>query len=228
MSKRMLKYITQIVRMESMVSKNSLRSIYPIIVPTVLYTGFRKWNAETNFASNQLQIDSYEEYRMNLKYNLVAIQNYSYEELLEKRSLVASGMIIEKCKTTKELEEQIYKIIEIMTNEEEKEKLEEIVINVVAPNVGEKKAIEMIEEINKKKEVEQMSPVQKMFLELKQKAITEGRAEGRAEGRTETVTKAVKNMLKYGEKEEKIIRYTGITKQEMEEIKKHIKDEQIA
>ena len=73
-----------------------------------------------------------------------------------------------------------------------------------------------------------MSPVQKMFLELKQKAITEGRAEGRAEGRTETVTKAVKNMLKYGEKEEKIIRYTGITKQEMEEIKKNIKDEQIA
>ena len=47
----------------------------------------------------------------------------------------------------------------------------------------------------------------------------EGRAEGRAEGRDERSLEIAREMLRDGESVEKIIRYTGLARQQIEELK---------
>ena len=247
MAGRRFSYVNEIMREEVNNIPLKKDKVYPIVIPIVIYTGFRKWNAELDFANRQYQSEIYREYLIHLQYNLIDIKNYSYEELLDKKSLIASAMILEKCKIAEELEEQTYKIIDIFNETDEKEKLKEIIINFVAPSIGKEKARQMIEKINGKEE-KGMSPLTKMLGEMQEKAIREGREEGmkqgmeqgmkqgmekgertgKLQGKIEAMISAAKKMLKGGEEDEKIIQYTGISRQKIEELKKEIQKEQIA
>ena len=57
------------------------------------------------------------------------------------------------------------------------------------------------------------------IIEGRNKGIIEGRAEGRNEG----ILQIIKEMLKNGMKEKEIIKYTKISKEEIEKIKKNSK-----
>lgn len=219
MAGRIFSYVNEIMREEVNNIPLKKNKVYPIVIPIVIYTGFRKWNAELDFANRQYQSEIYREYLIHLQYNLIDIKNYSYEELLDKKSLIASAMILEKCKIAEELEEQTYKIIDIFNETDEKEKLKEIIINFVKPIVGIKEASKMIEKINEKEE-EGMSPLTKMLVDMK--------CDATKEGKLEAMISAAKKMLKGGEEDEKIIQYTGISRQKIEELKKEIQKEQIA
>ena len=61
------------------------------------------------------------------------------------------------------------------------------------------------------------------IIEERNRGIIEGRAEGRLEGRTEGILQIIKEMLKNGMKEKEIIKYTKISKDEIEKIKKNSK-----
>ncbi len=223
MAGRIFSYVNEIMREEVNNIPLKKDKVYPIVIPIVIYTGFRKWNAELDFANRQYQSEIYKEYLIHLQYNLIDIKNYSYEELLDKKSLIASAMILEKCKITEELEEQTYKIIDIFNETDEKEKLKEIIINFVAPSIGKEKARQMIEKINGKEE-KGMSPLTKMLVDMK----CDASKEGETKGKIEAMISAAKKMLKGGEEDEKIIQYTGISRQKIEELKKEIQKEQIA
>lgn len=201
---RMWEYIGEIVRKERM-SYYIPNGDYPIIVPFVIYTGYQKWNAKTNFAQRQYQAKEYRKYQNNLSYNLISVQDYTFEELLDTKSLFGSIMIIEKCQNKEELVTYIEKIIETTENSEDRKAMAEIIDNIIALRVEEKIASEMLEKI-KEKEAISMSPLTKMLLDLEMKGIIRG----------------VKNMLQLGEKDEKIEKYMGITREELENIKQII------
>ena len=55
-----------------------------------------------------------------------------------------------------------------------------------------------------------MSPLTKMLLDLEYK------------GKIEGIKETVKNMLQFNEPEEKIIKYTGISKKELKNIKENL------
>lgn len=76
---RMWEYIGKIVRKERM-SYYIPNGDYPIIVPFVIYTGYQKWNAKTNFAQRQYQAKEYRKYQNNLSYNLISVQDYTFEK----------------------------------------------------------------------------------------------------------------------------------------------------
>ena len=63
-----------------------------------------------------------------------------------------------------------------------------------------------------------MSPLTKMLLDLEYK----GKIEGKREGKLEVIKETVKNMLQFNEPEEKIIKYTGISKKELKNIKENL------
>ena len=152
-------------------------------------------------------------------------------------------MLIEKCNTTLKLEEQMNKIITIITNEDDKEKLEEILVNIIEPIIGKNKVKQLLKKLYNRKEESDMSPLQKMLFEMKMKAlnegklqginegklqgINEGRMQGINEGKTEGINISKRNMviamLEANESEEKIIKYAEIDKKELEKIKKSIK-----
>lgn len=209
---RIWEYVGEIMRKESIVQKTYLRKdkVYPVVVPIIIYTGFQKWKAQTNFAQSQYQSRNYKDYEINLEYNLIAVQDYTLEELLEKRTLFGSIMIIEKCREAEELNRQINKIVEVIDDSKDLEALAEIISNIIVFRIGQEKAKEILKKIRRKGELG-MSPVTRMLLDLEYKNWKKGKKEG--------ITKTIKNMLQNGEPDEKIIKYTEISKEELKRIK---------
>lgn len=217
---RIWEYVGEIMRKESIEQKTYLRKdkVYPVVVPIIIYTGVQKWNLPTSLAQNQYQSNPYKKYQINLEYNLINVQDYSFEELLEKNSLLASIMIIEKCKTKEEINLEMNKMIERIKEPKDKEALAEIVTNIIAPIVGEEETKKMLEKIDRREE-NTMSPFVKMTLDLEYKAWKKGVREGEVKARKSGIRNMVKNMLRFGESEEKIMKYTGISKKELEDMK---------
>lgn len=56
-----------------------------------------------------------------------------------------------------------------------------------------------------------------------ERLIKKGKVEGKIEGEIEILKRAVKNMLQFGEDEEKIMKYIGINQKELESIKGMLK-----
>lgn len=152
---RIWEYVGQIMRKESIVQKTYLRKdkVYPVVVPIIIYTGFQKWKAQTNFSQSQYQSRNYKDYEINLEYNLIAVQDYTLEELLEKRTLFGSIMIIEKCREAEELNRQINKIVEVIDDSKDLEALAEIISNIIVFRIGQEKAKEILEKIRRKGEL---------------------------------------------------------------------------
>lgn len=189
---------------------------YPIVVPIVVYTGFRKWNAKMTLAEKLYHYKSYKEYEINFKYNLITIHNYSFEELLEKETLFSFIMIMEKCETEKDLIFYTDKMIEKIKNKEEKEQMMEIIINIIASKIGKEQASKMIKKL-KEKEEKSMSPLTKLLLELEEKAISKGKIEGALQ----EILKVAKNMLDRNMEIEEIQEITGLSKEEIKNLAKN-------
>ncbi len=216
MLERMCEYITQIML------KGTIEERYPIVVPVVIYTGFQKWNAKTSLGQKQYNSKIYNGYKIGLAYNLIAIQNYDFDTLLEKRSLFTSIVIIEKCKTEEEVEKQVNKVIENI-KEEDKKEFTQIIKYIVAPLIGQEKAKIILEKI-KEKEAIGMSPLTKMILDLKIEAREEGRTEGGKEGqrkgRIEAMLEIAQKMLERNMNIKDIQEITGIGKKQLENMQK--------
>ena len=71
-----------------------------------------------------------------------------------------------------------------------------------------------------------MSPVTKMLFDLEyknwKKGMKQGIKEGIKEGIKDGRMKTIKNMLQNGESEEKIMKYTQISKEELRQIKRKL------
>ena len=88
----------------------------PLVIPIVLYTGKKKWNAKRYLEESQETLDSVEIKAGN--YNLVDINDFTKEELLQEKTLISKMMLLEKSESTEESIEMLEKIIP-NTNKEE-------------------------------------------------------------------------------------------------------------
>lgn len=215
MALRIWEYVGEIIRKEKM-RTNLLKKdvIYPIVIPIVIYTGSQKWTAKTNFAQKQYQSRLYKKYQIDLEYNLISVHDYTFEELLEKRTLLGSILLMEKCKSKRELEMYAKKIIETIEDCEAKKEQVEVIYATLLPYIDKEIANKILQKL-KEREVISMSPLTKMILDLEIK----GEKRGIAQGRLEVIKETVKNMLQLGETEDKIVKYIGISKEELKEIK---------
>lgn len=209
---RMLNYCIEVMRDRI---ENNKTEIYPTIIPIVIYTGERKWKAEKEFERKQkLSEEEYKEYKIKFSYKLVDINKYSEEELLRQQTNLANIMLIEKSKNKEEMVENIRKIIEntkdinkiielrkyiVYVQEKALEEKEEEILKMIEEKVGNDKMSTLIERLKKENE------------------------EIRKEGRLEELITTIKNMLKYGEAEEKIKKYTNATDEQIEQGKKELK-----
>ena len=218
---RTWEYVGEIIRIESIMQKTyfSEESVYPIVIPIVIYTGYQKWNAKRNLGDKQYDLENFEKYKINFEYNLIAIQDYTFEELLDKKNLFGSIMIIEKCKTEEEIKQQMEKIIEIIGKPEDRKILAEIISNVIVTILGKEKTNELLEKLERKEE-SRMSPFTKCLLDLsiknRQEGKQEGKQEGRLQGRKENSISIAKKMLERKMKITEIEEITGLSKEEIE------------
>ena len=229
---RILEY--EVAIMQSAIDLDKIKnkeSKIPLVIPIVLYTGNKKWNAKKYLEENQEKIEGIENGLGN--YNLIDINEMTEKELLEDNSFISKMMLIEKSKNTENIVEILEKIVKI-TKEEDKETLRRIISIILEEKIGITKAKELIEKMegdegNMLAVVDMIRRENQMYIEIGKK---EGKIEGKKEGKKEGVKqgelkekiKIVTNMLKEKFNIETIQKITGINKEEIEKIAQNNND----
>ncbi len=222
MSYRILNYslelIRNFIRSEKIQNKNYE---YPQIIPIVIYTGNKKWNANTKFSQIQKKYIEYPQSSMEMEYNLIDINQYSKEELKKSNLFISKAFMIEKCKTEEELLDTLEEIVEEVKDKKEKETLERIIKYILYKMLRKDNVQNLLQKLNKNEGGISMG-LENLLKEIKGKARKEGKIEGKMEGKIEVMLNIAKSMLNYGEEEEKIKKYTGMTESQIRKIKKEL------
>ena len=229
---RILEY--EVAIMQSAIDLDKIKnkeSKIPLVIPIVLYTGNKKWNAKKYLEENQEKIEGIENGLEN--YNLIDINELTEKELLEDNSFISKMILIEKSKNTENIVEILEKIVKI-TKEEDKETLRRIISIILEEKIGITKAKELIEKMegdegNMLAVVDMIRRENQMYIEIGKKegrkegrkeGKIEGKKEGKIEGKLEEKIKIVTNMLKEKFNVEMIQKITGVDKEEIEKIEK--------
>ena len=213
---RILEY--EVAIMQSAIDLDKIKnkeSKIPLVIPIVLYTGNKKWNAKKYLEENQEKIEEIENGLGN--YNLIDINELTEKELLEDNSFISKMMLIEKSKNTENIVEILEKIVKI-TKEEDKDTLRRIISIILEEKIGITKAKELIEKMegdegNMLAVVDMIRRENQMYIEI-----------GKKEGELKEKIKIVTNMLKEKFNIETIQKITGINKEEIEKIAQNNND----
>ena len=213
---RILEY--EVAIMQSAIDLDKIKnkeSKIPLVIPIVLYTGNKKWNAKKYLEENQEKIEGIENGLGN--YNLIDINELTEKELLEDNSFISKMMLIEKSKNTENIVEILEKIVKI-TKEEDKDTLRRIISIILEEKIGITKAKELIEKMegdegNMLAVVDMIRRENQMYIEI-----------GKKEGELKEKIKIVTNMLKEKFNIETIQKITGINKEEIEKIAQNNND----
>ena len=193
--------------------------IYAKVVPIVVYTGGTKWNVSKKFSTLQ------EHYGKNnyleLKYNLIDINNYEKEKLLSGKTMIEKAMLIEKSKNKVELVKTIEDIIGVIdyNDETQVDKIKRMLKYALVQKLGEKNTVGFIKQIKTKTKTrkEDVNMILWDRLEAEDRQL---KKEATEKGIKETIIATVQRMLQFGENDDKIRKYTGATKKDIEEAKK--------
>ena len=220
---RLLEYEVAIIR--SAVDKSKIKNKsykIPLVMPIVLYTGKQKWNANKYLEKSQEKIKG-----LNIKignYSLVDINNYTEKELLEDNTFISKMMLIEKSKNTEEIAETLEKIINRI-QKEDKELLKSIIEIILEEKIGITKSTELIRKLGKKSDsmlavVDMIRKENQMYIDMGRKeGKKEGKKEGEKTGKMQKLKEIVLNMIEENLPNETIMKVTGISPKEIEEIK---------
>lgn len=209
---RMLEYSVEIMRQIIEGKENKRKTYkYPLIIPIVIYTGDKKWNAKLCMKEVREKIEWYEEKE---EISLVDINKYTKEELLKEKNILSKVMILEKSKNEAEFIENVEKVLRT-TEEKNIEKLKNI-IRYKAEGIIERKEIEKIlKKVKKEKEEITMTLAERIKRNEKEEKM-KARNEGKREGRKEIT----KELLKIGMPIKQIEQVTKFSKEEIEKLEK--------
>ena len=219
MSYRILEYEIEIMKSAIDIRKVKNKEYkLPLVIPIVLYTGKKKWDAKRYLEESQETLDDVKIKAGN--YNLVDINDFTKEELLQGKTLISKMMLLEKSESTEESIEMLEKIIP-NTNKEEKELLKRVISILFGEKLGEEKTKELIEKIDGGEEkmlalVDMIRNENKMYINMGKK---EGREEGRKEGRKNRNIEIAQKLLKIKMPISQISEVTELTEKEIEKLK---------
>lgn len=214
---RILKYELEIIE-SVLIDKNykNKKYKYPIVIPIVLYTGNKKWNAKLDLRKVQLKWKNYEGQEFS-RYNILDINEFNNEELLKEDSLISKIMIIEKSKTERELEENLEKIIDIMNKNEkiytqkQKEFLMTIMQFVLKQKIGDKKIKELVKKLENGGKGKMLAVLD--MIDRENKRIMR---EAKREGKKEVAKKLLDKKMSFKDIEE----VTGLSRNVIEKLKR--------
>lgn len=214
---RILKYEVDIIESVLLDKKYKNKQYrYPSVIPIVLYTGSKAWDAKLDLRNIQLKWNKYEGQELS-RYNIIDVNILDDVELLEEKSFVSKMFLIEKSNTEKKLQENLNKILDKIVsenhlfNEEQIQFFETIIQLVLQRKSGKSKTDEAIYKLRKGVNKNMLA-----VLEMLDRENARIRNEGRIEGKLEDV----KNMLKEKLPIDLICKITGVEKDEIKKIEK--------
>ena len=209
---RILKYEMEIIRSRIIKNINN-KIVYPVVIPIVLYTGEKRWDASINFEVRNSELAKYRGIK-EVRYNLVDINEYTKEELLKEKNILSKIMIIEKSKTIEELKNNLEKIVNevCISNSEYDIEQRKLLINIIEYTLSGILEKNKIEEYKIKLEGEKnMLAVFDM--------IEREKIKDKEEAKKESKKTIAKKLLEMKIDKDTIIKATGLTEKELEELK---------
>ena len=188
---RILNYCIDIVNEWKKEQKNK-QSKYPIIVPIVVYTGQIKWNVPRNYKDQQIKTTTFDQYRIDLEYNLIDVNLYNIKDLLEKETMFSYALIMEKSKDKESFVRNIKLIVEKENNKERLDKIWEITTYLFGGILGEDGQEEVFKFINEKVGEKDMEALVQRIVEeeKRQRKELERKAEKRGQIKGEKIGQA--------------------------------------
>lgn len=150
------------------------------------------------------------------KFNLIDINDFSEEELLNDDIFITKMMLVEKCKDETEIISTLEKITKII-KEEDKNTFRRIVKEILVLRIGEENTNKILEKIEEGSG--NMMAVMEMLLAENEKYINIGRKEGRKEGKMQKLKEIVQKMLAENFSKDTISKITGLKKEEIDQLK---------
>ena len=233
----MLQYITLVLseheKRVSKENKNAARAKdfkYPPVLPIVFYDGATKWTAEKNFI-NRTELGSvFYKYIPKFEYELVDLSDYSEQELVRLGGMLSLIMLIDKISDegnmnslSKLPEEYIADLLLDMQPHLKKLLTDVITVLLTRINVPIREIEEVTDRIQRK-EIQGMFAwadnydVQETRRKAREEGLAEGREKGREEGLSAKASIVAENLLSEGDSIEKIVKVTGLTRNEVENL----------
>lgn len=225
---RLLMYMVQIWReiLKNVEYKDAQKSDFrlPAIVPIVLYNGASNWDVPLDFKDILNETEIFADHLVSFKYILVDINSYNKEELTKIANAVSLIVLMDQkivAGDRKEFENRFNQIIE-MKDKLPVEKLEAIIewlIEVLRRRFPENMQEELIKIISSLKGDENMTYAIDRLLDTIE---AKGEAKGESKGEFKKALEMAKEMLLDNESIDKIKKYTKLSDEEIEKIKKTI------
>ena len=241
---RILEYEYELIRNEIDYNKLGTKGYkIPAVIAIVLYTGKQKWNVKKYFEEVQEKLEGCEEIKL-AKYDLIDVNDFSKEELLEDKSFLSKAMLIEKAKNNEGIStlalialendyvkpeinengeiysEEIKRIFTIMLDQILKikiveEKAEELKQNIEKEKRGEEKMMAVFETIEEDNKKIFNNGI-KVGIET---GIKSGMKAGIKSGENRKKMEIIKNMLKEKLPIDLISKVTGVSQKEINKMK---------
>ena len=182
------------------------------MIPIVIYTGDEKWRNSKKMQETQISNYVLERSKINLEYNFIDINKLPKQILLERDSMFASIMLMEKARNKKELIENLENLIPLMTSEERVNGLVSRLNDLLDDVLAEKGQKECLEEIQIKVGKRYMST-------LLDRLVEEGKMDIRR-GKEVSKRNIARNMLNKKIEDKMILEITEMKKEELEKLKR--------
>ena len=230
MALRIAEYIVAILGIGSQKRKNK-NMIIPLVIPIVLYTGEKEWDAKECITDLEERLDGYGNKEFG-RYILFSINKDRKKEVVQMKGTLSKIILLDSSKNEEELKEN-YKIIKKYNmNKSERELLNEYTYNVSSKILNKNDLEELNNELLKERGGK--SIVLELLLEAKKKAdVAEKKAdliERRAEKKVyekekkleKTIKQIVEEMLRNNINVETIKKCTKLSTEEIMKLKKSI------
>ncbi len=183
----------------------------PVIVPMVLYNGQANWLGPIEFKDTLDSAKLFEDNVLNFKYLLVNVQEYEEKELLELSNLIGSVFLLDKSNDLEEIIEHLKKLMLIIKNLEAEEfrlftNWTEKILTRDVPSPKKETVSNFLKDTRPEEVEEMITNVERVIKKSLEDAENKG------------VVKVAKQMLLDGEPIEKIMKYTELSREEIEKL----------
>ncbi len=185
---------------------------FPTVIPIVLYTGTRKWNVIKYIQECQVVTLGAKNMKFG-EYNIVDVNDYTNDELETDDFFYSKIMLLEKLTKEKDIFQTLVRIIQEETKKENRLLLKRIISIILKGKLSTEESKTLLKELEKKEEKD-------MVIEVLQKENERQRNIGIRQGRIEGIIETAKKMLKRNMNMDDIQDITGLTKKELEKLKK--------
>ena len=239
---RMQEYKMEIIKSAIDVKRIRSKSYkMPEVIPIVIYTGKERWEVRKEL--NKVENERLKGINL-IRYNLIDINKYEKERLIRSKEFIDKIFLIEKTKDIKEFERTVKEVSKSLEEEEDKDRMQEIIEGPIRWKLGEEKIQEIIKEM-RGDENEMLGAVEMVIREYenarenglrdgktegmkqglkagRKQGKIEGRKQGKIEGRKQAKLQMIEDMIKNGISDEQVKKISRISANELKIIKQRL------